>query len=130
MAKSNNLKDRHGMTISTSSPLAAEQWLDGVDLLVSQNFGADAKFNEAIATDDGFALPHAGLAYMLMLQGKAEEARASATQAEKLAPRITQRERNQVQGISLFVHGKGRDSLKLISRPRLRRCSGARLYAR
>ena len=113
MAKSGSIKDRHGMNISTSSPLAAERWLEGVDLLVSQNFGTDAKFSEAIDIDEGFALPHAGLAYMLMLQGKAEEARASATQAEKLAPGITQRERNQVQAISLFVHGKGRDSLKL-----------------
>lgn len=114
MANAAPIKDRYGMTISTSSPTAAERWLEGADLLLSQNFGPAAKFQEAIELDEGFALAYAGLAYMQMLAGKAEEAREHASRAQALESGITRRERQQIQAIALFVNGKGRDSIALI----------------
>jgi tetratricopeptide (TPR) repeat protein len=114
MAKAAPIKDRYGMTLSTSSPAAAERWLEGVDLLLSQNFGPSARFQEAVELDEGFALAYSGLAYMQMLAGQTEEAKESANRAIALEKGITRRERQQIQAISLFANGKGRDSIALI----------------
>src|SRR5918999_712942 len=114
MRKTSGIKDRYGMTISASSPLATQRWLEGVDLLLSQNYGPEEKFQQALEADEGFALAHAGLAYMLMLQGQAEEARKSAQNAVALARGITRREQQQIQAIELFVSGNGPQSLALI----------------
>lgn len=114
MPKTSRIKDRYGMTISASSPLAAQRWLEGVDLLLSQNYGPQEKFQEALEADEGLALAHAGLAYMLMLQGNTEEAKKSAQSAVGLASGITRREQQQIQAIALFVNGKGPQSLALI----------------
>jgi tetratricopeptide (TPR) repeat protein len=114
MPDSASTRDRYGMTISTSSPAAAQLWLEGVDLLLSQNYGPDLKFQEAIDLDEGFALAHAGLAYMLMLQGQTDAAREVAATAMSRAGGITRRESQQIQATSLFVNGKGRDSIALV----------------
>jgi tetratricopeptide (TPR) repeat protein len=114
MPKSSGIKDRYGMTISASSPLAAQRWLEGADRLMSQNYGPEEKFKEALEADEGFALAHAGLAYMLMLEGKVEEAKQSVKSAVDLAAGITQRERQQIQAIALFINGNGPQSLALI----------------
>jgi tetratricopeptide (TPR) repeat protein len=114
MPRTSQIKDRYGMTISTSSPLASQRWLEGADLLLSQNYGPEEKFQEALEADEGFALAHAGLAYMLMLQGQPEEAKKSAKSSVTLAKGITRREQQQIQAIALFVNGKGPQSLALI----------------
>jgi tetratricopeptide (TPR) repeat protein len=112
--KTSQIKDRYGMTVSTSSPLAAQRWLEGADLLLSQNYGPEKKFQEALEADEGFALAHAGLAYMLMLQGNVEEARKSVQSAQTLASGITRREQQQIQAIAMFINGSGPQSLALI----------------
>ncbi|MCH7841197.1 MAG: hypothetical protein IID01_00360, partial [Chloroflexi bacterium] len=61
MSESNRTKDRYGLPISTDSTAAAENLVEGVDLLLEQNFGPDKKFQEALESDEGFALAHAGL---------------------------------------------------------------------
>ena len=88
-----NIKDRYGMTLSTNSPAAADRWREGVDLLLSQNYGPEEKFQEAIDLDEGFALAHGCLAYMHMLRARPDEARESAKQGLDLADGITRRER-------------------------------------
>ena len=75
------IKSRYGMTIATSSPRAAERCLEGIDLLLSQNYGPEDKFKEAIDLDEGFALAHGCLAYMYMLRALPSQARESAAQA-------------------------------------------------
>src|SRR5919106_4240417 len=97
MPRTSQIKDRYGMTISTSSPLASQRWLEGADLLLSQNYGPEEKFQEALEADEGFALAHAGLAYMLMLQGQPEEAKKSAKSSVTPAKGITRREQQQIQ---------------------------------
>ena len=70
MQEAGKIKDRYGLPISTSSALAAEQYLDGLDLLLSQSFDPEEKFKGAIEAAEGFALAHGALAAMLMFRVK------------------------------------------------------------
>jgi len=108
------IKDRFGMTLSTSSPTAAERWQEGVDRLLSQNHGPDLKFREAIELDEGFALAHSSLAFWLQQRARPDEAKASSQQALTLASGVTRRESQQIRAIDLWINGRGRDSIALI----------------
>ena len=114
MPETMTIEDRYGLAMSTSSPTAAEHYFEGIDLLLSQNFGPEEAFRKATEADDGFALPHAALSIMLMLQAKLPEAKASVERASALVSGISRRERQHVEAISLFVNGKGPQALALI----------------
>lgn len=103
--------DRYGMTISTDNPQAAEQWQEGLDRLLSQNAGPDAKFEKAIELDDQFAMAHGCLAFWYMQRARPEEARASIQRALSLASEITRRERQQLEAINFWIQGQGREAL-------------------
>ena len=53
---------RNGQTITTSSPAAADLYQQGLDLVLSQNYGPEPKLRAAIDADDGFAMAHVVLA--------------------------------------------------------------------
>ncbi len=108
------IRDRYGLPLSTSSPAAAERYLEGLDLLLSMNFGSEDAFRRAAAADEGFALAHAGLSEMLMIRAELDEAKASAERATALASGISRWERQHVEAVSLYVNGKGSESLVLI----------------
>ena len=80
----NVAKNRYGMTCSASSPRAAERCQDGIDLLLSQGYGPEEKFQEAIEIDEGFALAHVCLAYTYMLRAQADQAKEAAEHALSL----------------------------------------------
>jgi tetratricopeptide (TPR) repeat protein len=107
-------KDRYGLPITTSSTRAAERFIEGIDLLLEQNFGPEEQFTQAIAADAGFALAHGALAYMLNLRAQVAEARECAQQAQALAIGISRRERQQIEAIALFINGRGPRSYALI----------------
>jgi tetratricopeptide (TPR) repeat protein len=107
-------QDRYELPITTSSTLAAERFVEGIDLLLEQNFGPEEKFTQAIEADTGFALAHSALAYMLNLRAQVAEARECAQQAQSLAARVSRRERQQIEAIALFVNGQGSRSYALI----------------
>ena len=107
-------KDRYGLPLTTSSTLAAERFIEGIDLLLEQNFGPEDTFTQALEADAGFALAHGALAYMLHLRAQVAEARESAQQAQSLAARVSRRERQQIEAIALFVQGQGPRSYALI----------------
>jgi hypothetical protein len=107
-------KDRYGLPITTSSTLAAERFVEGIDLLLEQNFGPEEHFTQAVAADAGFALAHGALAYMLNLRAQVAEARQCAQQAQSLATGVSRRERQQIEAIALFVNGQGPRSYALI----------------
>ncbi len=108
------IKDRYGLVFTTESTVAAEHYLEGLDLLLEQGFGPDIRFQQAIEVDEGFGLAHAGLALMHMFQGKAAQAKITAKIAKDLVLRATRREQQQANAISLFVNGQGPEALALI----------------
>ena len=114
MQNANMTKDRYGLPISTNSTAAAENLVEGVDLLLEQNFGSEEKLRSAIEADDGFALAHAGLAYVHMAAGKVGDARNAAQQAQSLAAGTTRREQQQIEAIALWTNGKGPEALAVI----------------
>ena len=103
--------DRYGMTISTENSQAAECWQEGLDRLLSQNAGPDAKFQAAIELDDQLAIAHGCLAFWYMQRARPEEARASMQRALSLASEITRRERQQLEAANLWIQGQGREAL-------------------
>jgi tetratricopeptide (TPR) repeat protein len=107
-------QDRYGLPLSTSSALAAERFIEGIDLLLEQNFGPEEQFTQAIGADAEFALAHGALAYMLHLRAQVAEARESAQRAQALAAGGSHRERQQIEAIALFVNGQGPQSYALI----------------
>src|SRR5919109_2640608 len=98
----------------TSPTLAAERFIEGIDLLLEQNFGPEDQFTQAIEADAGFALAHSALAYMLNLRAQVAEARKCAQQAQALATGVSRREQQQIEAIALFVNGQGPHSYALI----------------
>ena len=114
MQEAQRIKDRYGLPISTASAAAAEKWVEGVDLLLEQNFGSEKEFQSAIEADEGFALAHAGLAYVHMAAGKVGDARKAAQQAQSLSEGTSRRERQQIEAIELWTNGKGPQALALI----------------
>ena len=114
MPESNGSKDRYGLPISTSSTAAADNLVEGVDLLLEQNFGPEQSFQQAVEADEGFALAFAGLVYVYMAGGKVAEARKAAQQAQSLAAGTTRREQQQIEALALWANGKGPESLAVI----------------
>ena len=99
---------------STDSTAAADNLVEGVDLLLEQNFGPEQSFLQAVEADEGFALAYAGLAYFYMAGGKIADARKAAQQAQSLEAGITRREQQQIEAMALWVNGRGPESLAVI----------------
>lgn len=114
MQEAQRIKDRYGLPISTGSAAAAEKWVEGVDLLLEQNFGPQERFQEALEDDEGFALAHAGLVYTAMLRGNPREARDAAKAAKALAAGTSRRENQQIEVMALWANGQGPQALALV----------------
>ncbi|MCH8989892.1 MAG: tetratricopeptide repeat protein [Chloroflexi bacterium] len=114
MPGANRIKDRYGLPITTNSAAAAENLVEGVDLLLEQNFGPEQRFKQAVESDEGFALAHAGLAYVYMTAARVADAREAAQHAQSLAPGTTRREQQQIEAIALWTNGKGPEAIALI----------------
>ena len=105
---------RNGQTITTASPAAADLYQEGLDLVLSQNYGPEPKLRAAIAADAGFAMAHVVLAYVLNLQLDIPAARAAAVKAVELAAGISKSERQAADFMHAFVHGKGAEAISRI----------------
>ena len=114
MSELNRTKDRYGLPLSTSSTAAAENLVAGVDLFLEQNFGPEQRFQQAVEADEGFALAHAGLAYVYMTAARVGDAREAAQHAQSLTAGISRREHQQIEAIALWTNGKGPEALALI----------------
>ena len=114
MPNHSHMQDRYGLPLTTSSTRAAERFIEGLDLLLEQNFGPEIQFTEAIEADPGFALAYSALAYMLHLRAQVTEARERVQQAQALASGLSRREQQQVEAIALFINGQGPRSYALI----------------
>ena len=114
MVDATRIEDRYGLPLSTNSTVAAGNLMDGVDLLLEQNFGPDQRFQQAVDADEGFALAHAALAYAYMMAAQVSNAREAAQKAQSLTAGISRREQQQIEAIALWTNGKGQESLAII----------------
>ena len=101
-----NFTDRYGLPVTTNSQTALGHFAEGLDLALSQNFGAEDAFERAIEADEGFALAHASKAFLEFLRINVPEARASAEKADKLSSGLSRRERGHIDVVSKFVNGQ------------------------
>lgn len=106
--------DQRGLTLSTSSDMAAERYRGGVDLLLSAVPGAEALFQDAIEADPDFALAHAALARVHAVRARLPEAKACIAAAQDIAARHgDERERSHVEALSAAIHGRSKAALAL-----------------
>ncbi|MGH6680152.1 MAG: tetratricopeptide repeat protein [Bradyrhizobium sp.] len=109
------LEDRYGNRLSTSSSVARDAYVAGVDQLLSAGRGIDQAFRDAIAADDGFALAHIALARSLQVLGRGRDAKAPLERALQLAPNTTAREQSQIAIFAKILTGQGADALPMIA---------------
>ncbi len=107
------IRDRFGLMLTTSSALAAEHYIEGVDLLLEQCYGPEERFLQAIEADADFALAHAALGLARMVRENGDD-RVSVDRARKLCSNASRREQQHVEAVSLFIHGQGIQALRLI----------------
>ena len=108
------MNDRYGLPMGTSSPHAADRYSEGLDMALSQQYGAEGKFQEAVEADEGFALAHAALAYVQMIRVAVPEARESAERAKALTSGVSRRVNQHIETIGLFAQGSSQESYALL----------------
>jgi tetratricopeptide (TPR) repeat protein len=109
-----DLCDRHGLALSTRSPSAAEQYIQGLDQQLSLNAGGVEGLSAAVEADPEFALGYAGLAFAQWYRQDIPGAKASAKQARALSTNTTPREQRHVEIVNAFVNGEALRALPLI----------------
>jgi hypothetical protein len=100
------LRDIHGLPLTTASTAARDAYDRGAVGLLGWDRDALASFQEAVASDSGLAVAHAGEAICHFLDERFPEARAVATAARQAANGQTARERGHVEAVALLVEGK------------------------
>lgn len=106
--------DRYGLPLSTTSGEAAQHYTDGLDLALAGNAGADACFEQAIAADEGFALPYVALARSRQYQGLTAAARDGVARARQVVTGASRREQGHVNAIGRAIEGDPAGALALI----------------
>ena len=114
MQEGTRIKDRFGLPLSTHSQAAVDHWQEGVDRMLSQDYAPEEKLQQALDIDEGFALAHGCQAYVGMIRADAAAAKASADRARELTPGISDREKQAIEAIGLWVDGKGPQSVALV----------------
>ena len=114
MQQTRTFHDRYGLPLSTGAATAVQHYLDGIDRLLSLNADTDECLAQEIEADQGFALAHAALAFLLQTQGKVGEAMASAGRARALSAGASRRERQHVEAIATAISGDSARALALI----------------
>lgn len=100
------LQDRYGHDLSTASPAARDAYVEGIDLFLSAQVGADAAFARALQEDADFALAHIGGARCRQSFGDGPGARAALARAREVARGLTPRERGHIEVLGLLIEGK------------------------
>ena len=108
MPHPSQMQDRYGLPLTTSSTRAVECFVEGLDLLLGQNFGPEEQFTQAIEADPGFALAHSALAYMFHLRAQVAEARECTRKAQALAAGISRRERSRLRPLPSLLLARAR----------------------
>jgi hypothetical protein len=108
------LRDRYGNALTTSSPVARDAYVTGVDRLLSADAGIESAFRDAVAADEGFALAHVALARTRQVLGRGGEAKAPLERALALSARTTQREQSHIEIFAKILSGQAAAAVALI----------------
>ena len=108
------MNDRYGLPVTTSSPKAHQHYSEGLDLILSQNYGPEEKFQMAIAADEGFAMAYSAMAYLMMIQVEAAKAKEFASRAQSLSSSLTKREQQHIEIVYRYVQGDNTGSYSLL----------------
>lgn len=100
------LADRYGSPLTTVSQTARDAYVEGIDRFLGAIDGVEEAFRSAIAADDGFALPHIGLARFLTTVGRGAEARSELAAARELSANASPREARQIDIIGDLIEGR------------------------
>jgi tetratricopeptide (TPR) repeat protein len=106
--------DCYGLSVSTSSPVAAARFQEGMDGLLSFSVGAAECFAAAVEADDGLALAHTGAALVAAALGDTVSARASAERARARVAGASRRERQHVEAVHAFISGETARAFALV----------------
>lgn len=96
-------RDRYGHRLTTRSSAAAEQYVDGMDLLLGHRTGAGACFARATEEDDSFAMPYAVRAYVSWATGDSAAANAEIQKAAARTGGVSEQERGHVQLVAARI---------------------------
>ncbi|NQW10990.1 MAG: tetratricopeptide repeat protein [Alphaproteobacteria bacterium] len=110
------LQDRYGNTLSTASTAARDAYVEGVDLFLSANHGAEDAFVGATEADDGFALAHAALARTRQILAKGALATDAMAAARARADKLPRREASHVAALGHLLDGNGPAAYEAIRR--------------
>jgi tetratricopeptide (TPR) repeat protein len=109
-----SITDRYGLSVTTSSRVAAERFQQGMDALLSFGPGAEEYFAAAWRADERLAVAHAGTALLAVAQGDAATARAAVGRARETVAGATRRERQHVEALSALIAGETARGLDLV----------------
>jgi len=92
-----------------------DDYVAGIDALLSANVGAEDAFDRALASDPDFALAHAGRARALQMRGAPAEAKAAIARAGECVRHASPRERGHVEAVG---HALGSDLARALEAAR------------
>ena len=108
------ISDRYGLPLSTSSPVASEHYVEAIDAIISQTYGAGRHLGMAVEADDGFALGHATLALASMFGYDPVKAKGHLADTHARAKGLSRREEHQIAIIDTWINGNSPRALELI----------------
>jgi len=106
--------DRYDNALSTTSAEARDAYIEGVDMVLSGNHGAEDAFTRATEADENFALGYVGLARASQIMAKGPAARDAMATAEALSAKngLSNREKGHIAAMSPLIGGNGAAALK------------------
>ncbi|HZP39559.1 MAG TPA: tetratricopeptide repeat protein [Methylomirabilota bacterium] len=105
--------DRYGLSLSTT-PAAAEAYVEAVDRLLAAREGALEGFDRALAHDPDFALAHVGRSRALLTAGRGPEGRAAVDAAVQRAGKLDRREQRHVEVLAAAATGPNARAVALV----------------
>jgi tetratricopeptide (TPR) repeat protein len=108
------LEDRFGLALTTTSAAAVENYIAGLDLMMSANAGGEARLDAALAADPDFALAHIAKARLYQVQAQIPEAKEAAAEARARISRVDPREARHIETIALAVDGAGPQAMAML----------------
>ena len=108
------ITDRFDQPLTVASETAAEAYVQALDLSFASEPGAGERIDAALAADPDFALAYCVQSRTLLLESRAEDARAAVRRARSLAGATTPREQAHVEIVARATEGDGPGALALL----------------